>query len=254
MLAVALLSASSAMARDYEDAIAALSRNDSSTASQLLRPSAEQGDALAQIALVASSANLGAETFNFKEIVTWVRRAADQDVAAQRTLERKAGVVAAQLALGSWYAHGNEEIAQNLAEAVIWFGKAADQGNVSGLFELAQMYRSGTGVAQDYGEAAKWFHEAAEHDIPKWFREAMEHNLVSKYTPDVASAQFMLGSMYEDGDGVPQDIVLAHMWYNISAAHGSSDAAHARRRLERDLTPEQVAEAQRLTREWKPTK
>jgi TPR repeat protein len=206
---------------------------------------------------VSLGSSLGAQDFNSKEALTWFRKAADQDVAAQETLERKAGVVLAQESLGEIYAHGSGEIAQNLAEAVTWFRRAADEGDVSGLFELGQMYRSGSGVTQDYAEAAKWFREAAERgEVPNWFREAAEHHLVQSKYKDAGSAQFMLGTLYEWGDGVPQDIVLAHMWFNLAAAHGVSEAADSRRRLERerDMTPEQIAEAQRLAREWKPTK
>ncbi len=65
-----------------------------------------------------------------------------------------------------------------------------------------------------------------------------------------AEAQFNLGLMYRHGQGVPQDIVQAHMWLSLSASHVA--------RFARDLlvagrmTPEQIAEAQKLAREWKP--
>ena len=39
-----------------------------------------------------------------------------------------------------------------------------------------------------------------------------------------ATAQFMLGSMYYNGQGVPQDYVRAHMWFNLSAAQGNEKA------------------------------
>ena len=54
------------------------------------------------------------------------------------------------------------------------------------------------------------------------------------------------------GYGVQQDYVQAHMWYNLSAAQGWGAAAEARTMLERAMTPAQIAEAQKLAREWKP--
>jgi TPR repeat protein len=58
--------------------------------------------------------------------------------------------------------------------------------------------------------------------------------------------------MYETGDGVQQDYVQAHVWYNLSTAQGWGAAAENRTMLERAMTPDQVAEAQKLAREWKP--
>ena len=36
--------------------------------------------------------------------------------------------------------------------------------------------------------------------------------------PDMAEAQYNLGIMYDRGEGVPQDFVQAHLWFNISAS------------------------------------
>jgi uncharacterized protein len=66
------------------------------------------------------------------------------------------------------------------------------------------------------------------------------------------TAQWFLGTMYQTGYGVQQDYVQAHMWYNLSAAQGWGAAAENRTMLERAMTPAQVAEAQKLAREWKP--
>ena len=72
----------------------------------------------------------------------------------------------------------------------------------------------------------------------------------TKATP----AQFNLGAMYANGQGVPQDYVRAHMWFNLSAAQGNQGAAKNRDIAARRMTPAQIAEAQKLAREWKPTK
>ncbi len=42
------------------------------------------------------------------------------------------------------------------------------------------------------------------------------------------------------------------MWLNLAAAQGFEKAAELRDLLEENMTPEQLAEAQRLAREWTP--
>jgi TPR repeat protein len=67
-----------------------------------------------------------------------------------------------------------------------------------------------------------------------------------------ASAQYNLGVFYDNGLAVPQDKVRAYMWFNLSAAQGSEGAAAFRDLIARRMTPAQIAEAQKLAREWKP--
>jgi hypothetical protein len=40
-----------------------------------------------------------------------------------------------------------------------------------------------------------------------------------------ANAQYNLGVIYDNGLGVPQDKVRAHMWFSLSAAQGRDGAA-----------------------------
>ena len=56
--------------------------------------------------------------------------------------------------------------------------------------------------------------------------------------------------MYGTGEGVPQDHVPAYMWFNIAAAQGDQAAPRDKDILEQQMTREQIAEAQRLSREW----
>ena len=66
-----------------------------------------------------------------------------------------------------------------------------------------------------------------------------------------------LGGMYWIGHGVPQDRVAAHMWLSLAAAQVSTanrdTYVEARDAAAEEMPPEQIAEAQRLAREWKPT-
>jgi TPR repeat protein len=66
----------------------------------------------------------------------------------------------------------------------------------------------------------------------------------------LAAAQSRLGALYEYGEGVPQDYVLAYMWSNLGAAQGNESAQSNKDAVGRLMTREQIAEAQRLSREW----
>ena len=67
-----------------------------------------------------------------------------------------------------------------------------------------------------------------------------------------ADAQVNLGVMYATGEGVPKDLVIAYMWANLAAAQGNFGAKATREALKKEMTPAQIAEGQRLSREWRP--
>jgi TPR repeat protein len=94
------------------------------------------------------------------------------------------------------------------------------------------MYHEGKGVPQDSREALKWYRLAADRGT--------------------ASAQLNLGFMYDRGNGVPQNYVQAYMWYSLAGTSGSAKGPNNRDLIAPKMTPAQIAEAQRLAREWKP--
>jgi TPR repeat protein len=96
------------------------------------------------------------------------------------------------------------------------------------------MYDNGQGTLQNDAEAVKWYRLAADQGY--------------------ADAQLNLGNRYAQGQGVPQDYVRAYMWLSLSAAQGNQNAAKNRDRAAGFMIPTQIAEAQKLAREWKPTK
>jgi uncharacterized protein len=145
------------------------------------------------------------------------------------------GDAKSQLALGSDYYYG-KGVFQDYAEAMKWYRKAADQGEAKAQYNLGDMYAKGTGVVRDYAEAVKWYRKAADQGNVK--------------------AQLLMGDMYYNGISVTQDYVLAHMWWNLSAAgpkgQAQEMAAKKRDKVAKAMTPQQIAEAQRLAQEWKP--
>ena len=58
--------------------------------------------------------------------------------------------------------------------------------------------------------------------------------------------------MYANGDGVPTDNIQAFVWWNLAAAQGFSGAKEHRTAIEKMMTRAQIAEARKLSREWKP--
>ena len=70
----------------------------------------------------------------------------------------------------------------------------------------------------------------------------------------IARAQSNLGLLYENGEGVPQDYVQAHMWTNLAVAQSSGEDRDRRERnrdiIAAKMTAEQIAEAQRRASEW----
>ena len=60
--------------------------------------------------------------------------------------------------------------------------------------------------------------------------------------------QYKLGELYSRGFGVPQDYVLAHMWYNLAAWGGL--LATYRDDIAAKMTPAQIADAQRMASDW----
>jgi S1-C subfamily serine protease len=142
------------------------------------------------------------------------------------------GLSEGQYMMGFMYAEG-KGVPQDYKEALKWFRLSAEQGNGDAQNELGFNYHKGKGVPQDYKEAVKWYRLSAEQGN--------------------ANAQNGLGAMYSKGQGVLKDYVLAHMWANLAVSNGDENAIKGRDFLEKKMSPQQIVEAQRLARNWKPT-
>jgi len=67
------------------------------------------------------------------------------------------------------------------------------------------------------------------------------------------AALFALGMLYATGRDGETDLVAAHKWFNLAAARGNRSALIYRLELAREMSSEQIAEAQKLAREWLQT-
>ncbi|GBF27502.1 secretory immunoglobulin A-binding protein EsiB [bacterium MnTg02] len=126
--------------------------------------------------------------------------------------------------------------------AALWLWRPlAEKGNATAQYLIGHMYDRGLGVPQDDVMAVEWYRKAAEQGD--------------------ASAQLKLGVRYAKGEGVPQDDAVAHKWLNLAASRYPASAVTWREKAielreasATRMTPAQIAEAQRMAREWKPKK
>ena len=133
------------------------------------------------------------------------------------------GDAQAQYRLGEMYDNG-EGVAADDLKAVKWYRKAAEQGHPGAQWLLGYKYEYGSGVAVDNVESIKWFRKAADQG----------HGI----------AQFELAMRYHTGKGTAKDSVEAYKWVLLAETNGIAVDAY-KDLLEKEMTPEQIAEAQR---------
>jgi localization factor PodJL len=100
---------------------------------------------------------------------------------------------------------------------------AAMGGDAEAQFVIGGRFLDGTGVAQDFTQAAKWYHRAALQGL--------------------APAQYRLATLFERGSGVQQDKKEARTWYQRAALKGNVKAMHNLGVLLAGLTPPDYAHA-----------
>ena len=134
----------------------------------------------------------------------------------------------AQYQIGTLHEYGRG-VPQSDAEAVKKYTSAANQGHAAAQYRLGILYDNGWGVAQNDFEAVQWYKMAAEsgHDY----------------------AQFDLALMYAHGTGAQQDYVQAYMWMSMAIAQGNNHMVKHRVAIAKDMTPDQIARARRLSLE-----
>jgi TPR repeat protein len=182
---------------------------------------AERGNIAAQLSVGQSFARGEGVPKDAKEACKWLLRVVDAE-------EKKLGAMA-----------GRPGKRVTLAEARAQSGDPAilAKWDAQQRFALAQstlglIYAEGSGVPQDMAEAVAWWTKAAEREC--------------------AAAQFNLGLCYYRGLGEPKDYVEASKWMTLAAGQGYGDAAKVQNDLEQQMSIDQIAAAQRLTREFEP--
>jgi hypothetical protein len=128
------------------------------------------------------------------------------------------------------YSRGDYNLAARELEPLV------QRGNAKAFALLGFLYEHGFGEPKAYPVAAGLYAQGAARGDP--------------------FGQAMLGLLYDKGYGVPQDFVLAYKWLDLAAAHatGPQGDVYARFRdaVGAKMSPNEITEAQRLTKDWKP--
>ncbi len=219
-----ILLATAARCETPEDGLKAYDAGNYALALKIWKPLAEAGNAEAQFRLAYMYGEEKGVTKDKAAYLHWMLAAARQ------------GHPAAEFWMG-FSSEWGTEAPLDIHEAARWFRLSADQGNTDAQRSLGDLYETGDGVVQDYVEATELYTAAAEKGDD--------------------AAQEDLARQYLEGHGVPRDLVQAHVWYNLAASAHVGDEVRERRKAGREaaakeMTPAQIAEAQRLAREWKP--
>ena len=127
----------------------------------------------------------------------------DQFKLKQVLQDANAGDISACAYLGKMYYEGTG-VAQNYNEAFKWYQKAANNGVTGAYTWLGVMYYNGQGVAQNYEKAFLWTKKAAENGA--------------------ADAYVGLGVMYCNGQGVAQNYGEAFQWFQKAVDNGDAVA------------------------------
>ena len=113
-----------------------------------------------------------------------------------------------------WEAYKRSDYAAALRE----LRPLAEQDDAKAQIVVCFMYAVGQGVPQNYAEAAKWRDKITQNEnvaeAVKWFRKSAEQ--------EYDMAQFFLGVMYAEGQGVPQNLAEAVKWYRRAAEQGNA--------------------------------
>ena len=227
--------------------------------------SAKEGDSSAQNNLGLMYDNGNGVVQNYKEAVKWYRKAAEQ------------GFSSAQNNLGIMYKNG-KGVVQNYIKAHMYYNLAASQGNKSAqknrdivekkmtagqikkARKMAEKWRKKSlrgeaaydkGFAaykdKDYKTALKEFMISAKEghykEAVKWVRKPAEQG--------DSDAQYTLGVMYANGQGVVQNYIKAHMYWNLAANQGNEDARKNRDIVEKRMTVGQIKKAQEMAEKWR---
>ena len=160
------------------------------------------------------------------------------------TLSAESGLSVAQFNLGVMYFTGNG-VARDYEQAYHWMRRAAEQGHVNAQFNLGTLYYNGLGMQpqwMSYWPLALINRQQNLREAERWYQMAADQ--------DHGEAQYYLATMYEAGYGVKRDLAEAWFWARLAYDNEIAGAQTVQSTLEQDLTPEQLAIAQRRYAEW----
>ncbi|MEM8627803.1 MAG: tetratricopeptide repeat protein, partial [Pseudomonadota bacterium] len=189
------------------------------------RMAAANGDPSAQYDVAARLAVIGqrkAKTGNGGRLIA--------DAAKWFLHAAKADYAPAQYRLATHYERGLG-VERNMNEARVWYGRAARNGNVRAMHNVAVLAASANETA-DYGTAAEWFSKAAAYGL--------------------SDSQFNLAILQQAGLGLERDLHKAYHWFSIAARSGDAEAKRRRDLVRMSLDSETLAKLDAGIAIWQP--
>lgn len=210
-----------------QEGIQAYDNKDYRAALKEFLPRATTGNPEAQHYLGLMYGNGEGVTEDEKKSLDWYTKSSQQ------------GNADSQGMLGTILLNGSTLTPPDYKQAEFWLTKAAKKGDADSQYNLGVMYHDALGVQQDFIKAAFWYRKAGERGFDR-----------AKIDTGVSKALLNLGVMYRKGEGVQQDLVKADMLYFLAELTGNKMAANNRKRLEPEMTIEQIDKAHTLARKW----
>ena len=156
------------------------------------------------------------------------------------TDEAQKGNVVSQRLLAGLY--DKSQVPGHDTEAVTWYRRAADAGDLPSMLRLGQLLHAGKGVPPNALDATTWIKKAAEADYtPAWstLAQRYESGLGVRRSDkeaffwwrrlaerDDVAAQAKVGDMYARGKGIDKDEAVAVTWFQRAADRGNRDAQY----------------------------
>lgn len=153
--------------------------------------SAEEGNAEAVVKLIEIYTNLKKE----EELAKWNGKFSKMQLEAAEK-----GNDIAMLAVAEKFMKGGKGLPRNRVQAIFWYKKAAEAGNLEAMDKVAKMYAKGRFLPKNPEKAQAYFEKLANKD---------------------SSYCFKISEFYGDGkDGFPRDDIKAAEWYARGAQNG----------------------------------
>jgi hypothetical protein len=148
---------------------------------------------------------------------------------------------------------------EQVGDGIYWLQERAHGGDRVAQFSLAEAYRNGEGLQQNYATAARWYQLSAEQNYPPsqyrlgllyangqgvpldyelaavWLRKAARQ--------DHSDSQYMVCLAYGLGKGLEHDVIRAYAWCELAADRGLAEAKDAQDTLAQSMTADQITAA-----------
>ncbi len=254
LITIIFISPNPVLAGNYEDGVSAYRAGEHDKAIDLLKKAGDQGHTQAQYYLSILFEGASGVDRDTAASFHWLKMAAE------------GGMVEAQRNLAAFYHDGIDDPDDDINQAIYWYRRTANQGDLSGQLNLGILLDQESNSARDHREAIRWYLLAARHGVAQaQFNLGLMHDRgrSTPVNPDKAltwinkaaelrypEAMFTLGLKYDQGQGVEQDFIAAYKWFLLADLNGHPSAAMHRKATVVKLTPELISVAENLADEW----